>query len=62
MLSFVAIEGWKLHKSSDDARRQLEMEKLEVRTRRRLKAASCLGQCVGLLNILAMRPRTRMRQ
>ena len=31
MLSFVAIDGWKLHKSSDDARRQLEIEKLEVR-------------------------------
>lgn len=31
MLSFIAIDGWKLHKSSDDAKRQLEMEKLEVR-------------------------------
>ena len=31
MLIFVAIDGWKLHKSSDDARRQLEIEKLEAR-------------------------------
>lgn len=30
MLTFFSIDGWKLHKSSDDAKRQLETEKLEV--------------------------------